>query len=293
MAMVVGEALLQLRHEVEHAFAGPGQKNPGSNPPPQPIHVHLFAMQASGHAYRRPATAILETIFATYTVLFVGFGGTDPDLDGIVDRLSTVYERSIGQHFLLISDEEFSALERRRLLEDKRIDCITYKRDASHSQVVEFLRALSQRTKSDADVGIPFPGDRRQPRVFVSGPHRDLNLLREVAEVAKGAGFEVWFAETQLKPGDLIQDTISKAIDETDCFIAVVTDSAVASSWVHFEIGRAFGAHKKVLAIRVGDAPVPSDLTGMVYLRVEGPQLSPKDKAQIATALRKLNETDT
>ena len=39
--------------------------------------------------------SFLETVFASYTVLFVGFGGADPDLNGVVDRLSIIYERSV------------------------------------------------------------------------------------------------------------------------------------------------------------------------------------------------------
>jgi len=58
----------------------------------------------------------LEAIFANFTVLFVGFGSSDPDLDRVIGRLSTIYERSFGQYFKLISEDEFSSLERRRLL---------------------------------------------------------------------------------------------------------------------------------------------------------------------------------
>jgi TIR domain/SIR2-like domain len=211
-----------------------------------------------------------EAVFSSYTVLFVGFGGNDPDLDGVVDRLSTIYERSIGQHFILISEDEFSALERRRLLEDKRLDCITYRRDASHSQVVEFLRALSQRMVPEADVEVPFAGEKRQPRVFISGSYRQIRLLREIGEAAKQAGFDVWFAEEQVLAGDRIVDVIAKAIDQADCFIAVLSEDSVASSWVQFEIGRAFGARKKVLPIRVSEAPLPSALMGVLYLQVSG-----------------------
>jgi hypothetical protein len=177
--------------------------------------------------YLSPAyRSFLETVFASYTVLFVGFGGADPDLDGVIDRLSTIYERSISQHFILISEDEFPAFERRRLLEDKRLDCITYKRDASHSQVVEFLRALAQRTEADAGVEVPFVGDWRQRRVFVSGSYREIELLRQVSEVAKRAGYDVWLAETQVLVGDRIVDVISKAIDESDCLIAVMSEHA-------------------------------------------------------------------
>jgi nucleotide-binding universal stress UspA family protein len=230
--------------------------------------------------------SFLETVFAAYTVLFVGFGGADPDLDGVVDRLSAIYERGIGQHFILISEEEFSALERRRLLEDKRLDCITYKRDASHSQVVEFLRALSELAAPDAKVEDPFAGDQRRPRVFLSGSHQQLRLLHEIKDVAELAGFDVWFAETQIAPGDPIADVIAKAIDEADLVIAVLSE--ILSDWVSFEISRALGAHKKVLPIRVGKARLPSDLPGRIYLQVEGPHLTDQDEARITSALKGL-----
>ena len=224
-------------------------------------------------AYR----SFLETIFATYTVLFVGFGGSDPDLESVIDRLSTIYERSISQHFLLISEDEFSSLERRRLLEDKRLDCITYERDSSHSQVVEFLKALALRSAPDADVPTPFRADARKVRAFLSGSYRDLELLRKIADIAQEAGFEVWMSDRQVAVGDKITDTISKAIDEADCLIAVISGESSTSSWVHFEIGRAWGARKRILPIRVGDATVPSDLKGILYLQIQGPKINKED----------------
>jgi predicted nucleotide-binding protein len=209
-----------------------------------------------------------------------------------MDRLSIIYERSIGQHFILISEDEFAALERRRLLEDKRLDCITYKRDTSHSQVVEFLRALAQRTPSGVEEAAPFAGDERQRRVFVSGSYQQIDLLRQIAEIAKRAGFDVWFAESQVAVGHSIVDEISRAIDQADCLIAVLSEDAAESSWVQFEIGRAWGARKRILPIRVGNARLPSDLTGLMYLQVEGPRLTARDEARLRDALgRVLQET--
>lgn len=225
-------------------------------------------------AYR----SFLETVFATYTVLFVGFGGADPDLENVVDRLSTIYERSISQHFLLIAEDEFSSLERRRLLEDKRLDCITYKRDSSHSQVFEFLKALAIRTAPNADIPMPFRAETRRARAFLSGSYRDIVLLRKISDIAQEAGFEVWMADRQIAVGDSITDTISKAIDDADCFIAVITGDTAASSWVHFEIGRAWGARKRILPIIVGDAAVPSDLKGILYLQIQGPDVTKQDQ---------------
>ncbi|MEW6030856.1 MAG: SIR2 family protein [Chloroflexota bacterium] len=242
--------------------------------------------------YLSPAyRSFLETIFASYTVLFIGFGGNDPDLDGVVDRLSAIYERSISQHFLLVSEGEFSSLERRRLLEDKRLDCITYQKDASHSQVVEFLRALSQRVSGEVEEPQPFKTDVRQPRIFISGSHKQLALLRNIAKIAQEVGFDVWFAETKISAGDSIVDTISKAIDETDCLVAVLSEEAAESSWVNFEIGRAWGAKKKILPIRIGNATVPSDLMGLLYLQLEDEKLNENDKRKLEMAFIKMRDT--
>jgi hypothetical protein len=81
--------------------------------------------------------------------------------------------------------------------------------------------------------------------------------------------------------GDTITDTIAKAIDDADCLIAVISGETAASSWVHFEIGRAWGARKRILPIRVGDAQVPSDLMGILYLEIQGPKVTKRDEARL------------
>ena len=231
-------------------------------------------------AYR----SFLETVFASYTVLFVGFGAQDPDLDAVVDRLSALYERSIGQHYLLIADGVFTTLERRRLLEDKRLDCIPYTKDSGHTQVGEFLRALKIRCASDDEISTPFESDVR-PRAFISGAYSEIELLRRVAAIAEESGFETWFADTQVQVGDKIVDRIGRAIDDTDCMIVVMSEASSGSSWVHFEIGRAWGAHKTIFPIRVGNTPVPSDLAGFLYLQLASPSVGPAEDAKIREAL--------
>ncbi len=100
-----------------------------------------------------------------------------------------------------------------------------------------------------------------------------------------------WFAETQISVGDSIVDTISKAIDETDCLVAILSEEASKSSWVHFEIGRAWGAKKKILPIKIGNAKVPSDLMGIMYLQIESSQLSKKDISLLRESFVKLIKT--
>ena len=280
----VGSALNCLRNDSFFVFKLHGDVNiPGS--------IVLGDRDYSRLLYLSPAyRSFLETVFATYTVLFVGFGGSDPDLENVVDRLSAIYERSISQHFLLISEDEFSALERRRLLEDKRLDCITYQWDAAHSQVVEFLKALAARTAPALEPPALFKPEQDRPRAFVSGSYQDIGLLDRIVRIAERAGFDVWFAGKQLSVGDVLVDAVSRAVDEADCFIVVLSDSSADSRWVHFEIGRAWGAHKRIVPIRVGDASLPSDLMGLFYLGVKTTELTQDEEAFVEKNLRSVAE---
>ena len=281
----VNQAIDCLRNDKHFVFKVHGDIN-------IPNSIVLGNRDYSKLLYQSPAyRSFLETIFASYTVLFIGFSGSNPDLDGIIDRLSTIYERSLSQHFILISEDEFSALERRRLLEDKRLDCITYQKDSSHSQVVEFLKALSQRTNMQTEEPKPFKSEERRPRIFISGSYQNIDLMRQISEIAEQIGFEVWFAETQISAGDSIVDTISKAIDESDCLVAILSEEASKSSWVHFEIGRAWGAQKKILPIKIGNTRVPSDLMGIMYLQIESSKLNPKDIALLKKSFMQLIKT--
>lgn len=281
----VNQAIDCLRNDKHFVFKVHGDIN-------IPNSIVLGNRDYSKLLYQSPAyRSFLETIFASYTVLFIGFSGNDPDLDGIIDRLSTIYERSLSQHFILISEDEFSALERRRLLEDKRLDCITYQKDSSHSQVVEFLKALSQRTNEQTEEPKPFKSEDHRPRIFISGSYQNIDLMRQVSEIASQIGFETWFAETQISAGDRIQDTISKAIDESDCLVAILSEESTKSSWVQFEIGRAWGANKRILPIKIGNAKVPSDLMGIMYLQLGSVKLSQQDIGILKKSFSNLMKT--
>ena len=86
----------------------------------------------------------LETIFATSSVLFMGFGGSDPDLDGIVSRVAA-FDGRRRCHWMLVPAGTFPSLKAKRLLKDKGINLVQYEKDESHSGVVTLLRALAQR----------------------------------------------------------------------------------------------------------------------------------------------------
>lgn len=86
----------------------------------------------------------LETLFTTHTVLFVGFSGSDIDLDFIIDRLSTIYSRTLNKHYILLPETKYNLTEKRRLLLDRRLEVIEYQSDEGHTQVDMFFKKLDE-----------------------------------------------------------------------------------------------------------------------------------------------------
>jgi len=85
----------------------------------------------------------LETLFTTHTVLFVGFSGNDVDMDFVIDRLSSIYSRTLHKHYILLPDNKYNLTEKRRLLLDKRIEVIDYEYDSQHKEVDYFFNSLN------------------------------------------------------------------------------------------------------------------------------------------------------
>ena len=78
-------ALSDLRYGRSFIFKVHGDiNNPGS--------IILSDRDYLRMSYLDPAyRSFLEAIFSCYTVLFVGYGAADPDLNGVLERLSTIY----------------------------------------------------------------------------------------------------------------------------------------------------------------------------------------------------------
>lgn len=94
--------------------------------------------------YRNPDYRnCLETIFATSSVLFVGFGGNDPDLDNLTSQVSAFDGRS-KRHWMVVPRGSFPALKAKRLWRDKGIHVIEYEPGVNHSGLIQFLRRLAQ-----------------------------------------------------------------------------------------------------------------------------------------------------
>lgn len=81
----------------------------------------------------------IETIIGASSLLFVGFGGTDPNLERLLAR-TAIFDGRSKRHWLLTSASSMPSLRAKRLWEDKGLNIVTY--PGPHSQVITFLNRL-------------------------------------------------------------------------------------------------------------------------------------------------------
>jgi len=103
----------------------------------------------------------LETIFSVSSVLFVGFGGSDPDMEGIISRVA-VFDGRSKRHWMLIPEGKLPPLKAKRLWKDYGINVIQYYLDPTHSGLVRFLRKLV----TPPSLTPPVPEDRGRVKSF-------------------------------------------------------------------------------------------------------------------------------
>ncbi|MBE5316419.1 MAG: SIR2 family protein [Xanthomonadales bacterium] len=245
--------------------------------------------------YLSPAyRSFLEAIFSSHTVLFVGFGGDDPDLDAVIDKLSALYERGLGRHFILLPSDQFSAFERRRLLQDRQLDCITYARDGSHSQVVEFLKGLYLRSRDQGGESVLAENEEvkesTQPKICIIGGSRDTSFIEEIQKLSEEAGYGGAKRRLEVVGDHNAADRISLEIDEADCLVPVFSGEDYMKPLISFAIDRAFAADKDILPITVGDARMPPEARPFSSVHVDKLPASPQVRASILSALRRMHK---
>lgn len=77
-------------------------------------------------------------------------------------------------------------------------------------------------------------------KVFISHAPENEGLARKLGKALKGAGWDVWDDE-QILPGDNWAEKIGQALEESQAMVVLLTDAALSSSNVHWEIGYALG----------------------------------------------------
>lgn len=212
----------------------------------------------------------LETLFSVYTVLFIGYGSSDPDLDNVLDRLSTIFDRTLDKHYILLPENKFNFAERKRLLLDKRLEVIEYLHDPNHSQVDAFINDLADHFNNQTST----KGQLKKYDAFISYSHSNIRLIKKLRSFLIDNRLSVWY-DMELEPSQDIQTTLTNAINDSRYMIIVITEEYYDSSWLtkELEIGllKQLEGKIKVLPISIGDidfSKVPDELKNIQFLRL-------------------------
>ncbi len=117
-----------------------------------------------------------------------------------------------------------------------------------------------------------------QIRIFLSHSSADRDFANALAHALRGAGADVWYDETHLGTGQLL-DEISAQLPTRPVFLLVVSKAAFASDWVRQECKWAFNLYRRepnrIMLPIVAQQLDQSDWNAMLWLedfrRVEGP----------------------
>jgi TIR domain-containing protein len=104
---------------------------------------------------------------------------------------------------------------------------------------------------------------------FLSYSSADKSRARRVAEIFRHRGIDVWIDEAELRPGDMLAESITSAISRAGYFVILITAASVQSRWVKFELNnvlpRVIDGGAKVVPLVFDNAVVPDSLRGYLW----------------------------
>jgi len=213
----------------------------------------------------------LETLFSVYTVLFIGYGSSDPDLDNILDRLSTIFDRTLDKHYILLPENKFNFVERKRLLLDKRLEVIEYENDGLHLQVDAFIQDLADYYNNQTIV----VKEIKKYDAFISYSHSNTTEVKRLRNYLIDHRLAVWY-DMELEPSQNIQTTLTSAINDSRYMIIVITEEYYNSKWLEKELEIALlkqiEGKIKVIPISIGEIDfnkVPEELRNIQFFRLQ------------------------
>jgi len=123
----------------------------------------------------------LTTLFATRTVLFLGYGLADPDLMLVLDALREHFRGHTGTHFALMPEDRALAFKCKRWEKDHGIRVLTYPPTDGHPEVAQFLESLASAVHQKRRTAVLTP-----PRITPVE-----RLAHEVTEWLSAIGYQV------------------------------------------------------------------------------------------------------
>ncbi|MFZ1897522.1 toll/interleukin-1 receptor domain-containing protein [Methanoregula sp.] len=103
--------------------------------------------------------------------------------------------------------------------------------------------------------------------IFASYSTKDIEKIKPVLNnLLQIQGVQVFFADDDLKPGDIISRRITQNITASDIFLVFYSSSARQSSYVQQEIGVALGQNKIIIPLLLDETKPTGMLANVHYL---------------------------
>lgn len=109
-------------------------------------------------------------------------------------------------------------------------------------------------------------------KVFLSHSRVDKPFVERLKKDLESQGIATWYDDKDLDIGDILSDAIAQGINQSWCFLIVVSPQSVKSKWVKYELDEAYDSHisqgKRILPILIGnlpDAKIPQRLKKHKY----------------------------
>jgi hypothetical protein len=100
--------------------------------------------------YKEPGyKSILENLFASNSLLFLGSSLQDPELRLLLGYVHNAFQGSGPKHYALINKDELSEVEIDRWRKDYNISIIPYDSVNNHQFVLDFVQTLTRHLKQD------------------------------------------------------------------------------------------------------------------------------------------------
>ena len=107
--------------------------------------------------------------------------------------------------------------------------------------------------------------------VFLSHSSKDKNLVRKLAEQLRSDGFQVWFDEWEIQPGDMISWKIEQGLQKSRVLVLIMSSHAFGSDWVSLErhtilFRDCTNKQRRFIPVLLDDAVVPDTLKQFCYI---------------------------
>ena len=91
---------------------------------------------------------------------------------------------------------------------------------------------------------------------FVSHCSKDIKVVEQIVDVLKDCGIPYWKAPEMIPAGSNYAKEIPKAIKDCSVFLIIISEASQESIWVEKELDSAINARKKIVPVRIDDAPL-------------------------------------